>query len=287
MFKTVGIVGVGLIGGSLALAMRENRLCETIIGFDNNQSNLDIALKSGIIDAYADIKEIGLCDFVVVATPVLSVVSILKRIFTLLKKGSTVIDVGSVKGSIVNKVKNYIPDYINYVPTHPIAGKENFGPEAADAHIFKDAYFIITPVKTIGFAEKKIAALAIAIKSKVEIMDYAKHDIVFSYLSHLPHALAYALVDLVNTHYEQDSSFKFFGGGFRDFVRISKSNEFMWNDIFFANKDNILKAIDEYVDKLTELKLLIKNGNSQKLTAMLKKSRLFKETIDKENDSND
>lgn len=286
MFKTVGIIGVGLIGGSLALAMRENRLCETIIGFDNNQSNLSVAINAGIIDAYADIKEIELCDFVVVATPVLSIGNILKRIFTLLKKGSIVIDVGSVKGAIVDKIKDDIPDYINYVPTHPIAGKENFGPEAADAHIFKDAYFIITPLKEIGFAEKKIVALASAIKSKVEIMDYEKHDVVFAYLSHLPHALAYTLVKLVNTHYEQDNSFKFFGGGFRDFVRISKSNELMWNDIFFANKDNILEAIDEYVDKLSKLKLLIANGNSQELTAMLKKSRLFKETIDKENDSN-
>lgn len=287
MFKTAGIIGVGLIGGSLALAMRENRLCETIIGFDNNQSNLDTAINSGIIDAYADIKEIGLCDFVIVATPVLSIPNILHRIFTLLKEGSIVIDVGSVKGPIVNSVKNDIPNYINYIPAHPIAGKENFGPEAADAHLFEDAYFIITPVEHAGFAEKKIAALAKAIKSKVEIMDYTKHDIVFSYLSHLPHVLAYTLVELINTHYEQDSSFKFFGGGFRDFVRISKSNEFMWNDIFFANRDNILNSIDEYTDKLMELKLLIKNGSSQELTAMLKKSRVFKESIDKKNDSND
>ncbi len=279
MFDNVGIIGVGLIGSSMALEIRNNNLAKSIIGFDNDQKSLDTALKHGIIDGYGSLDELSICDFVIVATPVSSICDILKMAFDKLKKGSIVIDVGSVKGAIVEKIKKDIKQDIHYVPVHPIAGIEKFGVEAAKKGLFSNAYCIITPFEGINeFAKKKVESFVKALGMRVEIMDADEHDWVFAYISHLPHIIAYNLVGLIEE--KNNEKFKFIGGGFRDFTRIAASSEKMWSDIFLLNKKSVAESIDEFIGHMNRLKEMIQKDDSEAVMHYLKRARLFKESID-------
>ena len=258
MFNTIGIVGLGLIGGSLGLAIKHKKLSKIIIGYDNNQENLDDALNLELIDIGANsYKSFSICDFVIVSVPPSQTAYVAIQLFEVLKENTIVIDVASIKKPIIDSIKNYIPKTIAYVPTHPIAGTENF-----------------------GFAEKKVEEFAKTINMKVKYMDADKHDRVFAYVSHLPHAIAYSLVNLIRQKKEDDEAYGFIGGGFKDFTRIAKSNEKMWCDIFLLNQSNMINAIDEYIQNLLILKDAIKNNEEQELIQILKNIRLFKENLD-------
>ncbi len=279
MFNNVGIVGVGLIGSSLALEIRNNNLAKNIIGFDKDQKSLDIALKKGVIDGYGSLDELSVCDFVIIATPVSSICNMLKTSFEKLKKGSIVIDVGSVKGAIVEKIKKSLKKDVYYIPVHPIAGIEKFGVGAAKRGLFSGAYCIITPFEGINdFALKKVKNFIETLGMRVELMDAKEHDWVFAYISHLPHIIAYGLVGLIEE--KNNEKFKFIGGGFRDFTRIAASSEKMWSDIFLLNKNNVAESIDEFIEHLNIMKNMIDTNNVEGLMEYLKKARLFKESID-------
>ncbi len=281
MFNTIGVVGLGLIGGSLGLAIKHKKLSRIIIGFDNNQENLNDALNLELVDIGASsYKSFSICDFVIVCVAPSQTSEVLLELFKVLKENTIVIDVASVKKPIIDTIKNHIPQTIAYVPTHPIAGTENFGPRSAFRQLFDDKYFIITPLKDIGFPEKKVEEFAKKLNMKVKYMDAENHDKVFAYVSHLPHIIAYNLVDLIRQKKEKDEAFGFVGGGFRDFTRIAKSNEKMWSDIFLLNKNNLLNAINDYIKNLSILKDLIYNNNDEKLMQILKNIRLFKEHLD-------
>lgn len=281
MFNTVGIIGLGLIGGSFGLAIKHNKLSKVIIGFDENEENLNDALKLELIDiGVSSYKSFSICDFVIVSVPPSQTAKVILGLFEVLKENTIVIDVASVKESIIADIKDFIPKGISYIPTHPIAGTENFGPKAAFRQLFDDKYFIITPINDITFAEKKVEQFAKKINMKVKYMNAKRHDEVFAYVSHLPHVIAYNLVDLIWHKKENDEAYSFVGGGFKDFTRIAKSNEKMWSDIFFLNKNNILNAIDEYIKNLLVLKTMIKENNEKKLLETLKNIRLFKEYLD-------
>jgi len=271
MFRYGGIVGVGLIGGSLALDLKKHRLAECIVGFDKSSHNLSEALNLKIIDKIGNEEDLKRCDFVVVATPVDVVAENLLWVFDNAEK-AIVIDVGSVKGVIVDRVKPFVKNNF-YVPTHPIAGTERFGPQAAFEGLFKDAHLIITPYEGMDRkAAETVKNLAGKLGMKVEFMDAHLHDIVFGYVSHLPHAIAYALVDLVS---KKDHNYTFIGGGFKDYTRIAASSEDMWSAIFSMNKDNLKKAVEEfkyYLNKIVELA-----EKPDELKQHLKQVRLFKE----------
>jgi prephenate dehydrogenase len=279
MFNAVGIVGVGLIGASMAIEIRNENISDTIIGFDSNQESLDLAVNEGIIDGYATLDEIGICDFVIVATPVSSIATIIKNILPKLKKGSIVIDVGSVKGSIINGVEPFLMDDVHYVPIHPIAGIEKFGVSNAKKRLFENAYCIVTPYEGVNkFALSKVENFIKILGMRIEVMDYNEHDEIFAYISHLPHLIAYGLVGLVEK--KNNEKFKFIGGGFKDFTRIASSSEKMWSDIFFLNKDKLLQSLNEFHGSLDEIKTFIKNGDADNLMRYLRRARIFKESLD-------
>lgn len=281
MFNTVGIVGLGLIGGSLGLAIKHNKLSKIVIGFDKNEENLNNALNLELVDISANsYKSLSICDFVIVSVPPSQTVQVILDLFNVLKENTIIIDVASVKKPIIDNIKDYIPKGISYVPSHPIAGTENFGPKSAFRQLFEGKYFIITPIAEVTFAEKKVEEFAKKINMKVRYMKAQKHDEVFAYVSHLPHVISYNLVNLIWQKKEQDEAYGFIGGGFRDFTRIAKSNEKMWSDIFLLNKNNILTAINDYISSLSDLKKLIENNQEDKLLDFLKNIRLFKENID-------
>ncbi|MGC8502135.1 prephenate dehydrogenase [Desulfurella sp.] len=280
MFNTIGIVGLGLIGGSLGLAIKHKKLSKILIGFDRNEENLNNALNLELVDISASsYKSFSICDFVIVSVPPSQTVQVILDLFNVLKKNTIIIDVTSVKKPIIDSIKDFIPKDISYVPTHPIAGTENFGPKSAFRQLFEDKYFIITPIADVTFAEKKVEEFAKTINMKVKYMDAEKHDKVFAYVSHLPHVIAYSLVNLIWQKNEDDEAYGFVGGGFRDFTRIAKSNEKMWSDIFLLNKNNILTAINDYIGSLSDLKKFIENSQEDKLLDFLKNIRLFKEKL--------
>ncbi len=279
MFNNVGIVGVGLIGASIALEIKRNNLAQMVFGFDENQKSLELATKNGTIDGYSSIKDIGVCDFVVVATPVGSIVDVLKDVIPKLKDGAIVIDVGSVKGAVVDKIKPFLNDRVHFVPIHPIAGIEKFGVLSAKEGLFEGAYCIVTPYDGINkFTVSKIENFIKALGMRIEFMDAKEHDKVFAYISHLPHLIAYALVALIEE--KDDEKFKFIGGGFRDFTRIAASSEKMWSDIFLLNKDKLLESIKEFEGSVEKIKLLIENNNTEELIKYLKQARIYKESLD-------
>ncbi len=278
MFDTVGIVGLGLIGASIAIDVRKRNLAKTIIGFDSDEKALNRALDEGVIDAYGELKSASVCDFVVVATPVYSIPGIVKKLLGIMKPHSIVMDVGSVKGAIIERLEGDLGGNVYYIPVHPIAGIEKFGFSAAMADLFENAYCIITPYDGMNrFAAKRVEAFVEALGMRVEIMDAKEHDMVFGYISHLPHLIAYALVALIEKKHNE--KFKFIGGGFRDFTRIAASSERMWSEIFLMNSDELLKTTKEYKQHIEKLEKLIEADDLEGLTEYLKAARLFKESL--------
>ncbi len=277
MFNRVGIVGVGLIGGSIALSLKKKNLAKHILGYDKNEANLNKALDLGIIDEKSNLDGVSNADFVVVSTPVSVISNYVIDILNLNRK-TVVADVGSVKKSIVDRVLGQFGKNVNYIPMHPIAGTENFGPDAAFDSLFEGAYCIVTPYfgmgeSLLGFGREFAESLGMIVK----VMSPDLHDEVFGYVSHLPHVIAYTLVHLVSN---KSDEFRFVGGGFRDYTRVAASSEDMWSDIFLKNKDNVLKAISEYVNQLKEFADLVKGENKDQLVEYLKQARIFKRVLD-------
>jgi len=270
MIDRLCVIGVGLIGGSVAKAAREQNLCREVVGVDADPSNLAKALELGVIDEAVDAADSDAlaaaarqADWVVLATPV----GVLPRVLETLKPAwsakTVYTDVGSTKQGVVRALQqafDVVPP--NFVPGHPIAGAENSGVEAADSALFQNKRVILTPLpETDGEALGRVEAFWTAIGAKVSLMTPAHHDEVFAATSHLPHVLAYALVHMLGEKDEQREIFQYAGAGFRDFTRIASSNPRMWKDICEDNRQHILPLIDELREELERLSVLLK-GNS-------------------------
>ncbi len=276
MFNTVGIVGVGLIGGSLSLSFKKRKLAKNIVGFDTNIANLNKAIELNIIDEKADLDKIASADLVVVSTPVSTIAY---YVIEILKKNKTlVLDVGSVKKPIIDQVLNVLDRNVPYVPMHPIAGTENFGPEAAIDGLFENAYCIITPFEGLSYDLIALSTkLVNSLGMKVKTMNPEVHDEVFGFVSHLPHVIAYSLVNLI---FEKPKEYRFVGGGFRDYTRVAASSERMWSDIFFMNKKNVIKAINSYIKELQFISGLIERDDRDALVNYLSNARVMKKELD-------
>ncbi|MCD6133437.1 MAG: prephenate dehydrogenase [Deltaproteobacteria bacterium] len=277
MFKRAFIIGTGLIGGSLAIAFKKRKLVKEILGYDRSLENLNKAESLGIIDRQAELKEVNECDLVIVSVPVLSIPSVLLSVFPMLKKGAYILDVGSVKGYVVEKVENKIPPGIDYVPLHPVAGKEISGPESAEERLFEGRTVVITPIRNERW--KKIEELIEAIGAVPIYMDYKLHDELFAISSHIPHILSFANVNLLREMNVNNVRF-LIGTGFKDFTRIAKSNEEIWADIVIANKHYVLKAMERLFKGWSKIKKAISCSDRAKLTGLWREARLFREKLD-------
>ncbi len=271
MFNRLCIIGVGLIGGSLARAARLQGLCNNIVGYGRPQDlqNLQLAKQLGIVDTfYLNIVEalVGV-DCVLIATPVGSI----EAVFSLLKPhwSEQVIysDVGSTKGSAIAAVKKVfgsVPS--NFVPAHPIAGAEQSGAQAAVEDLFLGKRLIITPTEQTDLrALKKIRRFWEHIGCIVSVMSVKRHDSVLAATSHLPHILAFAFVDMLGKQDEQNEIFRYAAGGFKDFTRIASSDPTMWQDICLANKNQIIPLIERTKAQLDRIQSLLENDDSQQL----------------------
>ncbi|MDD5631576.1 MAG: bifunctional prephenate dehydrogenase/3-phosphoshikimate 1-carboxyvinyltransferase [Methylococcales bacterium] len=274
MFDRLCIIGVGLIGGSIARAARKYGLSKNIIGYgrQQDQQNLEIAKRLGVIDEhYSEIEQaVQDADCVVIATPVASTESIFALLKPYWADQTIYTDVGSTKGSVVSaalKVFGAVPD--NLVPAHPIAGAELSSVEASVDDLFLNKRLIITPLShTRTEALHKIQYFWERCGSIVSVMDVKHHDSVLAATSHLPHILAFALVDMLGHKDEQSEIFKYAAGGFRDFTRIASSNPDMWRDICSANKNEIIPLLQQTREQLDKIQRLLENDDSQQLLTL-------------------
>ncbi len=263
-FDRVTVVGVGLIGASFALSLRQHGLCKSIIGYGRREENLKKAKERGIIDNYSlDVcKACEDADLILLATPVGIFKGITDKIKGSLKRGAMVTDVGSVKGRLVYELESLMPEGVYYIGSHPIAGSDRSGIDDAKADLFKDARCIITPTESSDTGTlQKVALLWESMGAKVEFMEPYKHDEIYAAVSHLPHVIAY---NLVNTIRDVDSEFiKYAGQGFKDTTRIALSSPEMWRDIVIYNRENLIRLIDTFVGNLEKMKKLLEDADAE------------------------
>lgn len=269
LFNKVAIVGLGLIGGSLAKVLKEQNLCHTIIGNSRSSETMSKALAMGMVDEInSDAqKAVQGCDLVVLAMPVSYTRTCLASIKKGLDADAIITDVGSVKGDVLAAVNEELGEgFPNFVAGHPIAGSEKSGVESGFAALFKDHKVILTPTESTNKeALNKIAVMWEKAEAEVLMMPASLHDQVLAATSHLPHLLAFALVDSLASAENNQDIFRYSAGGFRDFTRIASSDPRMWRDIFLSNKVETINALDAYVENLTKIRRAISEDDGDSL----------------------
>jgi cyclohexadieny/prephenate dehydrogenase len=286
-FRTVAIIGGGLIGTSLCLSIKKNNLCDAIKVYD---SNIKVRKKLKEIIAPEQICEnledvVFDADLVVLCIPVGSMKEVAKSISKLMKDGCILTDTGSTKNSVINDVKPYISENIWFIPSHPLAGTENSGPEAGFPELFKGKYWVIVPYCPIpeevmnNFSKFLSGTGAIT-----EIMKPEYHDKILAITSHLPHLIAYTIVGTA-TDLEDQTKYdvvRFSATGFRDFTRIASSDPIMWRDVFLNNKGAVLEMLQRFTEDLTYLQRAIRWAEGDKLEDLFTKTREIRRSIIKE-----
>jgi prephenate dehydrogenase len=276
-FDRVAVIGVGLIGGSFALALKSAKLCGHVAGIGRSAANLQLAKERGIIDSIA--QDAADADLVLVATPVAQYPQVLASIAPRLKPSAIVTDAGSTKRDVVAAARAALGVKISqFVPAHPIAGAEKSGAAAAGADLFRGKRVVLTPLQE-NSAEglKAIEAAWTACGARISRMSPEEHDAVFAAVSHLPHLLAYALVHEFAGRGNSAQLFGYAAGGFRDFTRIASSHPEMWRDICVANRAPLLAELGRYADKLRALRPLLERGDGAALEKMFAEARAARE----------
>lgn len=281
LFHTAAVVGVGLIGSSLARVLKRDGLAEKVVGAGRSRKTLDTALELGVIDeAFTDVKAaVKDADIVFVCTPVGAIGEIVAAVAPVMKRGAILTDVGSVKSAVAALP---VPDLVRFVPAHPVAGTEKSGPENGFAELFKGRWCILTPTeKTDKAALDAVRAVWESAGMKVEEMSPERHDKVMALMSHLPHLIAYTIVgtaaDLEES--EQHDVLKYAAGGFRDFTRIAGSSPVMWRDIFLNNADAVLDCLQRFGEDLTVLQRAIRHRDGQTLQDWFTRTRAIRQSI--------
>ena len=272
MFKKIAIFGAGLIGGSFGLALKQAGMVQQIVGAGRSLASLQRALELGIIDAIATsvADAIADADLVLIAAPVAQTGAILASIQPHLQIGTIVTDAGSTKGDVEASARLALGVKIGqFVPGHPIAGRESNGPGAAIASLYVGKKVVLTPLpENIEADIQRVANAWKQCGAHIHRLSSAQHDVVFASVSHLPHVLAYALVDDIASKPHADVLFQYAASGFRDFTRIAGSSPEMWRDISLANQDALLQELDAYQIKLSEVRALLASRDGAGLEAI-------------------
>ena len=276
-FERVAVIGVGLIGGSFALALKAAKLCGHVVGIGRSAANLQLAKERGIIDSIA--AQAPDADLVLVATPVAQFPAVLAALAPQLKPSAIVMDAGSTKRDVVAAARAALGAKISqFVPAHPIAGAERSGAAAASADLFRGKRVVLAPLPENAAASlAAVEAAWTACGARVTRMSAEEHDAVFAAVSHLPHLLAYALVHEFAGRGNSAQLFGYAAGGFRDFTRIASSHPEMWRDICVANREPLLAELDRYAAKLRALRPLLERGDGAALEKLFAEARAARE----------
>ncbi len=269
MIEKLVVIGVGLIGGSLSLALKQAGAVRHVVGCGRNLDNLQKGIELGVIDSFETsiIEAVKSSDMVMLAVPLGAMESVFEQVSLGLTDTTVVTDAGSAKGSVVEAAKRTLGNRISqFVPGHPIAGAEKSGVEAARVDLYQNKRIILTPLEnTSQSAIDKIDATWRHCGASVEYMRVAHHDKVLAATSHLPHMLAYALVNYLSNLNEHDEIFRYAAGGFRDFTRIASSDPVMWRDVCLSNGEALLKLIQGYTDELDLISRAIRQNDAGEL----------------------
>lgn len=283
-FDRVALIGIGLIGSSLAHAMRKQKLAGEITGYARSEATRAKAMEIGLVDkifptAAQAVKD---ADLVILCSPVGTYGELAREIGPVLRSGAILTDVGSVKGAVVRDVLPHVPKDVNFIPGHPIAGTEQSGPESGFAELFINRWCILTPLPdSEPGAVERLTEFWQACGSNVELMTPEHHDLVLAITSHLPHLIAYNIVSTAADLEEVTSSevIKYSAGGFRDFTRIAASDPTMWRDVFLNNKDAVLEMLGRFSEDLSALQRAIRWGDGDMLFDVFTRSRQIRRGI--------
>ncbi|MEN8166134.1 MAG: prephenate dehydrogenase/arogenate dehydrogenase family protein [Pseudomonadota bacterium] len=277
MIRKLAIIGVGLIGGSMARVLRQEGLVQEIVGCGRGRANLRKAVEIGVIDHYTHkvAEAVEGADFVVLAVPLGAMRATFEAMRNHLADDVVLTDVGSVKGSVIQDAKQVFGEVPNYfVPGHPIAGTERSGVEAAFPELFRNRRVILTPLdSTDASALRRVERVWEYCGAEVTRMEVRHHDEVLAATSHLPHMLAYSLVDSLARMKENDEIFRFAAGGFRDFTRIASSNPTMWRDICLANSDALGVMLKRFANELQGLADTLEKGDAEGLLEIFERAK--------------
>ncbi|GFO64515.1 prephenate dehydrogenase/arogenate dehydrogenase family protein [Geomonas paludis] len=282
-FKKMVVIGVGLIGGSLARVLREKGSVNEVVGVGRGEANLKRGVELGVLDSYStDAREaVAGADLVFVATPVCTIPKVVAEIAPYLAPGCIVTDGGSVKETVVTACEPLMPEGTFFVGGHPIAGTEHSGVEASFSTLYVGRRCIVTPTaNTDRVALEKVVELWKVAGSTVPLMDPVQHDLVVAAISHLPHMVAYSLVNAVDGYDRFGGDLlSFSAGGFRDFTRIASSDPVMWRDIALTNREAILEMMDFFSMYLEKLRTLVDQGDADGLQAFFLNSKQKRDAI--------
>ncbi len=284
MFKKVCIIGCGLIGSSIARGIKKNKLATKVVSSNrSNNTNKKVIRLKIVNEASSDTKKIVKgSDLIIIASPLSSYKNIILKIKSSLKNGAILTDVGSVKKNVISLIEKNIPKNVSWISSHPIAGTEESGPESGFSELFKNRWCILTPSKKSKSKDVKLLEkFWQKLGSKVDVMSVTQHDYILSITSHMPHLIAYNIVNTtLKIKKKKDRNIvKYSAGGLRDFTRIAASNPIMWRDIFIQNRENTSKMIDKFIENLQDLKKAIKSKNQKKLEKIFTETKKIRKEI--------
>jgi len=283
ILDTLAVVGVGLIGGSLAGALKSSGAVERIVGFGRNPENLQTALDRGFVDSVTtDLAEaVSGADLILLATPVGTLVDLFSQVGAYLKPGAILTDAGSVKAHVVDSARVTLGSHFaQFVAAHPIAGRERSGAAAADIELFRNHWVVLTPsVETNARAIETVQQMWECVGAKVRLMDTVTHDRILGMTSHLPHAVAYALVAQLDALEGIEDYSSMTAGGFLDITRVASSDPVMWRDIFIHNADITADLIADHQAVLKRLEELVRNKNADELEAWFESAKKLRSEL--------
>ncbi len=275
----IAIIGVGLIGGSFALALRRTHPELRVLGIDRDEAALDDALRRGVIDEITSLVAIADCDVIFIAVPVRQFPAVLAEISQYIKPATVITDAGSTKADVITAARAALGNKISqFVPGHPIAGREHAGVAAAMVALFEGKNVVLTPLaENTAQSIERVRSLWRACDARVVEMSAETHDAVFAAVSHLPHLLAFALVDELAARPNAKTLFSFAASGFRDFTRIASSSPEMWKDIALNNREALLRELNAYEAHIVELRNALEDSNGVALEAMMARAQLARD----------
>ncbi|MDT1064486.1 prephenate/arogenate dehydrogenase family protein [Paracoccus sp. CPCC 101403] len=284
IYDRVALIGLGLIAGSMAIAMREQGLAREIVGHARSAETRRVALEIGLVDQVFETaaEAVADADLIVLAVPVGAMAAVAEEIAPHLKPGATVTDVGSVKQAVVSAVAPHIPEGVHFIPGHPLAGTEHSGPRSGFATLFRNRWWLFAPFPGADeVAIRRLEGLVEAMGAKTERMDAAHHDLVLAVTSHTPHLIAYTMVGVADhlKRVTESEVVQYSAAGFRDFTRIAASDPTMWRDVFLQNKDAVLDILGRFTEELFVLQRAIRMGDGDHLFDYFTRTRAIRRGI--------
>jgi cyclohexadieny/prephenate dehydrogenase len=284
MFEKLALIGIGLIGSSIARATRLKGLAKTIAISTRRQETLDEARALGLGDIYTmdPVEAVKHADLVILCIPVQAYAAVMAQIGPHLQEGAILSDVGSVKQHVIRAMAPHVPKGVALIPGHPIAGAEHSGPSAGFPELFINRWCVLTPDAGADTAAvEKLTAFWTELGSNVEIMEPAHHDMVLAITSHIPHLVAYNIVGTVADLEDATKSevIKFSASGFRDFTRIAASDPVMWRDVFLTNRDAVLEMLGRFLEDLSSLQRMVRVGDGPGMEALFTRTRKIRRSI--------